>query len=90
MGLITSIRKRLWVVTILMALALLGFIVMDMSSGRSSWFFNNPDSVGKIAGESISWKDFQKTESVLYKNADVDIYGRKEYLWNQFLEKGIL
>ncbi|MGB5031285.1 MAG: peptidylprolyl isomerase [Saprospiraceae bacterium] len=90
MGLITSIRKRLWVVTILMALALLGFIVMDMSSGRSSWFFNNPDSVGKIAGESISWKDFQKTESVLYKNADVDIYGRKEYLWNQFLEKGVL
>ena len=61
MGLITSIRKRLWVVTVLMALALVGFIVMDMSSGRSSWFFNNPDSIGEVAGEKFSWKEFQKT-----------------------------
>lgn len=90
MGLITSIRKRLWMVTILMALALIGFLVMDMSSGRSSWFFNNPDTMGSVAGEKISWKDFQKTESVLYRNADVDFYGRKEYIWHQGIEKIIL
>ncbi|MBK7232311.1 MAG: peptidylprolyl isomerase [Saprospiraceae bacterium] len=90
MGLITSIRKRLWMVTILMALALVGFLVMDMSSGRSSWFFNNPDTLGSAAGEKISWKDFQKTEAVLYRNADVDFYGRKEYIWHQTLERIIL
>ncbi|MBK9270778.1 MAG: peptidylprolyl isomerase [Saprospiraceae bacterium] len=90
MGLITSIRKRLWMVTILMALALVGFLVMDMSSGRSSWFFNNPDALGSVAGEKISWKEFQKTEAVLYRNADVDFYGRKEFIWHQTLEKIIL
>lgn len=90
MGLITSIRKRLWVVTILMALALVGFIVMDMSTGRSSWFFNNPDSMGGVAGEKLSWKEFQKTEAVLYRNADVDFYGRKEYIWHQALERIVL
>lgn len=89
MGLITSIRKRLWVVTVLMALALVGFIVMDMSSGRSSWFFNNPDSIGEVAGQKISWKEFQKTENVLYRNADVDFFGRKEYIWHQSLERAI-
>ena len=87
---ITSIRKRLWVVTVLMALALVGFIVMDMTSGSSSSLFNNPDTVGKVAGQSLSWREFQNTERVLYANSDVDYFGRKDYLWNQFLEKAIL
>lgn len=90
MGMITSIRKRLWVVTVLMALALIGFIVMDMTSGSSSSLFNNPDTVGKVAGQNMSWREFQNTERVLYANSDVDYYGRKDYLWNQFLEKAIL
>ncbi|MEP7195951.1 MAG: peptidylprolyl isomerase [Saprospiraceae bacterium] len=91
MGLITSIRKRLWIVTILMALALLGFIVMDMTSGKSSWFFSNRENVASVAGQNISWKEFQQTESILYRNAtDVDYFGRKEYVWNQLVEKAIL
>ncbi|HMW37772.1 MAG: peptidylprolyl isomerase [Saprospiraceae bacterium] len=91
MGLITRIRKRLWIVTILMALALAGFIVMDMTSGKSSWFFNNRENVGKVAGQNISWKEFQVTENTLYRNAsDVDYFGRKEYVWNQLIDKAIL
>lgn len=91
MGLITSIRKRLWVVTILMALALLGFIVMDMTSGKSAFFFNNSENVASVAGKDISWREFQQTENVLYRNAsDVDFFGRKEYVWNQMIEKAIL
>ncbi len=91
MGLITSIRKRLWLVTILMALALLGFIVMDMTSGKSSWLFDDKDNVASVAGKNISWKEFQETENVLYRNAnDVDYFGRKEYVWNQMVEKAIL
>lgn len=90
MGLITSIRKRLWMVTILMALALVGFIVMDMTSGSSSSLFNNTDTVGSVAGQSLSWVDFQTNERVLYANSEVDYYGRKDYLWNQFVEKAVL
>ncbi len=89
MGMITSIRKRLWVVTILMALALVGFIVMDMTSGKSSTF-NNSDSLGSIAGQTMTWTEFQRTERVLYANSEVDYFGRKDYLWNQFLERAIL
>ncbi|MBK9109858.1 MAG: peptidylprolyl isomerase [Saprospiraceae bacterium] len=90
MGMIASIRKRLWVVTVLMALALVGFIVMDMTSGGSASLFNNPDSVGKAAGQDLSWREFQNTERVLYANSEVDYFGRKDYLWNQFVEKSIL
>ncbi|MCC6752532.1 MAG: peptidylprolyl isomerase [Saprospiraceae bacterium] len=90
MGMISSIRKRLWIVTVLMALALLGFIVMDMTSGGSSSLIGNPDTVGSVAGEELSWREFQQTERVLYNNADVDYFGRKDYLWNQFIEKVIL
>lgn len=90
MGMITSIRKRLWVVTVLMALALIGFIVMDMSSGKSASLFNNPDTVGKVAGQTLSWAEFQNTERVLYANSEVDYFGRKDYMWNQFVEKAIL
>ena len=82
MGMITSIRKRLWVVTVLMALALVGFIVMDMSSGGSASLFNNPDTVGKVAGQTLSWAEFQNTERVLYANSEVDYFGRKDYMWN--------
>ncbi|NOT38189.1 MAG: hypothetical protein HOP11_12520, partial [Saprospiraceae bacterium] len=91
MGLITSIRKRLWMVTILMALALAGFIIMDMTSGKSSAFFGNRENVASVAGTDISWREFQQTENVLYRNAsDVDYFGRKEYVWNQMIEKSIL
>ncbi|MEO6189379.1 MAG: peptidylprolyl isomerase, partial [Saprospiraceae bacterium] len=91
MGLITKIRKHLWVVTILMALALLGFILMDMTSGKSSWFFNDRENIAKVAGKDISWKEFQTTESILYRNAtDVDYFGRKDFVWNQLIDKAIL
>ncbi|MBK9727058.1 MAG: peptidylprolyl isomerase [Saprospiraceae bacterium] len=90
MGMISSIRKRLWVVTVLMALALVGFIVMDMTSGKSSSLLGNPDTVGSVGGESLTWKDFQNTERILYSNSEVDYFGRKDYLWNQFVEKTIL
>jgi peptidyl-prolyl cis-trans isomerase D len=86
---ITSIRKRLWMVTVLMALALVGFIVMDMTSGQSSTF-NNSDTLGSIAGQTLSWNEFQRTERVLYANSEVDYFGRKDYLWNQFLERAVL
>ncbi|MDQ3142236.1 MAG: peptidylprolyl isomerase [Bacteroidota bacterium] len=90
MGLITSIRKRLWVVTIIMALALLGFIVMDMTTGNSGLFFKNPNTVGEAAGQKLEWKEFQNTERILYNNSNVDPFGRKQYIWEQFVDKALL
>lgn len=52
--------------------------------------FNNPDTVGKVAGQTLSWAEFQNTERVLYANSEVDYFGRKDYMWNQFVEKAIL
>lgn len=89
MGLISNIRKHLWFVTILIALALIGFIVMDMTTGKGA-IFNNTDTLGKVAGEKINYKDFLQTEKVLYNNTDVDYFGRKEYLWNQYVERILL
>ena len=90
MGLISSIRKRLWLVTLLMALALLGFIVMDMTTGQSGALFNNSNTLGKVAGKSLDYTEFQRKEGIMYQNSNVDFFGRKEYLWEQFVEEAIL
>ena len=58
MGLISSIRKRLWIVTVLMAMALLGFILMDMNSGNSGALFKNSNNMGTVAGKSLDYTEF--------------------------------
>ncbi|HUN16552.1 MAG TPA: peptidylprolyl isomerase [Saprospiraceae bacterium] len=90
MGLISSIRKRLWIVTVLMAMALLGFILMDMNSGKSGALFRNSNNMGTVAGKSLDYTEFQRKEGIMYQNSSVDFYGRKEYLWEQFVEEAIL
>ncbi len=90
MGLISDIRKKLWIVTVLIALALIGFIVMDMTSGQGGAFGSNDTVLGKVAGQTLDFKEFQKNESILYANSQVDYYGRKDYMWNQFVERAIL
>ena len=89
MALIGKIRKNMWLVIILLAIALAGFILMDITSSSNRGGFGSRTTIGKIAGEKIDYMDFQRAESALYSGAG-DIYGRRNSLWNFFIEKALI
>jgi peptidyl-prolyl cis-trans isomerase D len=91
MALIGKIRKNMWLVIVLLAVALAGFIIMDMTSAsnRGGGLFGSSSAIGKIDGKKIDYMDFQKAESALYSGS-ADVYGRRNSLWNYFLEKSII
>lgn len=89
MALIGKIRNNMWLVVVLLALALAGFIIMDMTSGGSSNSFGSKTTLGKIDGNKIDYMDFQRAEQALYQGSG-DVYGRRSSLWNFFIEKTII
>ena len=62
MALIGKIRKNMWLVIVLLAVALAGFIIMDMTSAnnRGNGIFGNRNALGKVDGTKIDYMDFQK------------------------------
>ena len=84
---ITSIRKRLWVVTVLMArfdrIYCYGHVLRRIRQP-----FQQPRYRRKSSRADFKLGWIQNTERVLYANSEVDYYGRKDYMWNQFIEKG--
>ncbi len=90
MALIGKIRKNSWLLVVLIALGLGGFIVMDMTSGQQSIFAGNMSTMGEIEGNKLNWNDFNRTESILYNNSTTDVFSRRDALWNYFVEKAII
>jgi len=91
MALIGKIRKNMWLVIVLLAVALAGFILMDMTSAsnRGGGLFNSRDSIGKVGSTKINYNEFQIAEQALYSGSG-DVYGRRNTLWNYFVEKTIV
>ena len=88
MALITQIRKRSGLIISLIALGVLGFILMDIQGNRS--IAGTGNTLGSIAGETIDYQEFQKTEETLFKNAGGDPYARRSYLWDYLVDKILL
>ncbi len=89
MALIGKIRKNMWLVIVLLALALAGFIIMDMTNANNKGSFGSRTIIGEVAGEKIDYMDFQRAESALYSGSG-DVYGRRNALWNYFIENAIM
>jgi peptidyl-prolyl cis-trans isomerase D len=89
MALISEIRKRSWVLIVLLALGLGGFVVMDMVSAGSR-ASGNDFTVGVVNGKKIDWNDFQRAERILYPNSSEDIYGQRNYIWNYMVEEHLI
>lgn len=89
MALISKIRRNSWLLIILLAMALGGFVVMDMvragSKARGRDFV-----MGSVNGEKLDWQIFQRNERIMYPNAGGDVYGQRNYLWNYMVEEKIL
>ncbi len=86
MALIGKIRKNMWLVVILLALALAGFIIMDMTSGGGS--MGNSNTVGVINGEKVDMMEFQKMEQALYGGGDS--YANRASLWDYMVENTVI
>lgn len=89
MALIGKIRKHMWFVIVLLALALAGFIIMDMTSGNNGGSFSNRTTIGEVNGEKIDYMAFQRAEEALYGGSG-DVFGRRSSLWEYFVENAII
>lgn len=90
MALIGKIRKNFWFVLILLGLALAAFILMDMNSAGPGGGAVTNTSMGTIAGSSIDYLDFQKTETAYFANASGDAFSKKQNIWNFYVEDALL
>ncbi|MEO1517921.1 MAG: peptidylprolyl isomerase [Bacteroidota bacterium] len=91
MALIGKIRNNSWLLIILIGLGLGGFIIMDMFNSQTGAFgAGNQTTMGVVDGNKIDYNNFSRTEQTLYSNAGSDVYGRRDYLWNYFVEEALL
>ncbi len=89
MALISKIRKNSWILIVLIALGMGGFVAMDMvSTAQRSQ--GNQFTVGSVNGNKIDWNDFQRAERILYPNSTGDVYGQRNYIWNYMIEEQLL
>jgi peptidyl-prolyl cis-trans isomerase D len=89
MALISKIRKNSWLLILMLALGLGGFVVMDMVSAGSR-ASGNEFTIGVVNGQKLDWNDFQRAERILYPNSTGDVYGQRNYLWNYMVEEQLL
>jgi peptidyl-prolyl cis-trans isomerase D len=88
MALIGKIRNNMWAVFIIIALALLSFILMDaMGPGGGGPSVNT--SVGEIAGQKVSNNEFESAYRTLFNNSQ-DPNASRASLWNYFVEQKIV
>ncbi|MEZ4906328.1 MAG: SurA N-terminal domain-containing protein [Saprospiraceae bacterium] len=91
MALIGTIRKNSWLLVVLIALAMGGFILQSIVSGSAQYSAGSRNEMGKVNGEVISATQFSETESILYKNSGADnMYSNKANLWNYFKNKALV
>jgi peptidyl-prolyl cis-trans isomerase D len=89
MALISKIRKNSWLLIVMLALGLGGFVAMDMVSAGSR-ASGNEFTIGEINGEKLDWNEFQRAERILYPNATGDVYGQRNYIWSYMVEEQLL
>lgn len=88
MALIGKIRNNMWFVFIIIALALLSFILMDaMGPGGGGPTMNT--AVGEVAGEKISNTEFESAYRSLFSNSQ-DPNASRAALWNYFVEQKVV
>ena len=90
MALIGQIRKRSWILIVMVGIGLGGFIFMDYSSAKSQGGGATQNELGKVNGEKVSRQKFEQVYSLLYSNASGDANGRRSFLWNYFVEEAVV
>ncbi|GJM34999.1 MAG: peptidylprolyl isomerase [Saprospiraceae bacterium] len=75
----------------MIGLGLGGFLIMDMmSAGNPGGGSSSQFVLGKIAGEKIDRGNFERVYSLVYGNSSGDVYSRRNFLWNYFVEEKLV
>ncbi|MBC7777515.1 MAG: peptidylprolyl isomerase, partial [Phycisphaerae bacterium] len=91
MALIGTIRKRGWILIVLMALALGGFILMDVMSNSQRYSSADMNTLGKVGDIEIKRSEFDSYEKLVYSEQQKDnTYQVRNQAWTYFLEKAIV
>jgi peptidyl-prolyl cis-trans isomerase D len=89
MALIGQIRKNGWILIVAMALALGGFILMDIVSNSQRYSASDINTLAKVEGKEVKRSDFDNYISLIYTNAENPLQARQQ-AWEYFLENAII
>ncbi len=89
MAVISAIRKRTGLVLGLVAVAVAGFIIMDMDSGNFGGQSMDTTLI-EVEGQKVDWKEMLRTEEVLYAGSETDVFSRRDYLYTYFVEREVI
>ncbi len=88
MALIGTIRKNSWLLFVMIGVALAAFLVMDMV-GQSSQMSMGNMTIGEVNGQKVEYKEFMAHEEAVYSGGGSDMYSRRNFLWNYYLNKSL-
>ena len=89
MALIGTIRKNGWILIVAMALALGGFILMDIVSNTQRYSASDINTLGKVNGKEIKRSEFEYYQSLIYSKAE-NPYQARQQSWTYFLENALI
>jgi len=91
MALIGTIRKRGWILIVLMALALGGFILMDVMSNSQRYSAGDINSLGRVGEAEIKRSEFETYEKLVYSEQQQgNSYQIRSQTWTYFVEKAVV
>ncbi len=88
MALIGKIRKNSWLLVLVIGLALAAFVIMDMTGQGGPG--GQELTLVEVDGEKVGWAEFQQAERILYTGSEVDVFSRRNYLYNYFVDRAIV
>lgn len=91
MALIGTIRKNGWILIVAMALALGGFILMDVMSNSQRYSAGDVNLLGKVGDLEITRSEFDTYEKLVYSEQQrSNAYQIRSQAWTYFVEKAIV
>ena len=88
MALIGKIRKNSWLLIVVIGLALAAFVIMDMTGQGGPG--GQDLTLLDVDGEKVDYIQFQNAERILYSGSEVDVFTRRNYLYNYYVNKAIV
>ncbi|HRI59995.1 MAG TPA: peptidylprolyl isomerase, partial [Saprospiraceae bacterium] len=89
MALIGTIRKNGWILIVAMALALGGFILMDIVSNTQRYSASDINTLGKVNDKEIKRSDFEYYQALIYSNPENPFQARQQS-WEYFVENALI
>ncbi len=89
MALIGTIRKNGWILIVAMALALGGFILMDIVKNTSNYAAADINTLGKVNGVEIKRSEFDTYQALIYSKQDNN-YQVRQQTWEYFVENALI